>query len=444
MKRRLAALLAACLVLLLLPACGGNKDNNGGSGGSGSDGSGSDGNTTIKFWYSANDADPNDTHYKWMKDTIDQFQAANPNIRVEPTVVANGDQYLNKISTEMAANNAPDIFQTWMSGRLEPFVKADRVYPLNEAINADPAFKGLLNTNNLDTATFDGKIYALPNAMTAEVVFYNKALFDKFKLPVPQTWDELMNVIKTFKDNGIVPFALGNKDPWPGSIPYMGIYDRLNGPKAYEEVVLKQQAKWTDPSFAEAAKKLVELKDAGAFPDNFNGLSYEEAVAMFHSEKAAMFFIGTWIVTEANAKLEDKLGFFNFPDIPGGKGSKEDDFIVNKDEGYAISNASKNKETAIKLLKFVFSKERQSANAEQGQLIPTKNIPYDKSKIPAITNELNDALTKVKNSMLPWDNPLGQNIGKEFNMTTQAILGGADIEDSFKKLQAVSEKAWNK
>lgn len=438
MRKTLTALLAVSMATSLLVACTKTAETGGKAGDSGA-------KTTIKFWYSANDADPKDTHYKWVKDTIDQFQTANPNIKVEPTVVSNGDQYLNKISAEMAANNAPDIFQTWMSGRLEPFVKANRVYPLNEVIDQDAEFKKLLNTNNLDTATFNGKVYALPNAMTAEVVFYNKAIFDKYKLAVPKTWDELMNVIKTLKSNGVVPFALGNKDPWVGSIPFMGIYQRLYGNKGiYEDVMMKQQAKWTDPSFVEAGKKLVELKNAGAFPDNFNGISSLEGNAMFNGEKAAMFFMGTWILTEANAKLGDKLGFFNFPSIPGGKGNMADDFIVNKDEGYAISNASKNKDAAIKLLKFLFSKERQAANAELGQLIPTVNIPYDKSKIPAITNELNETLTKVKNSMLPWDNPLGQNIGKEFNLTTQAILGGANIEESFKKLQTVSEKAWTK
>ena len=449
MKRWLTACVSTVVVLALLTACGGagsggSASGSGSSGGSGgSSGAKPAEQTTIKFWYSANDADPNNPHYKWMKETIAQFEAANPDIKVEQTVVSNGDQYLNKISTEIAANNAPDIFQTWMSGRLEPFVKAGRVYALNDAIENDPEFKETINPNNLDTSTFDGKIYALPNALTAEVVFYNKAIFEKYNLSIPQTWDELLNVVKVLKDNGVVPFALGNKDPWPGSIPYMGIYSRMFGPYAYEDVVLNKQAKWDDPSFAEAARKLLELRDAGAFPDNFNGLSYDEGVAMFNTEKAAMFFIGTWIVSESYAKLGDKLGFFNFPDIPGGKGNKEDDWIINKDEGYAISSASKNKEAAVRLLKFLFSKERQAANAELGQLITTRNIPYDESKIPPITNELNKTFANVKNAMIPWDNPLGQNIGKEFNMTTQAILGGADIEEAFQKLQEASKKAWS-
>jgi ABC-type glycerol-3-phosphate transport system substrate-binding protein len=106
----------------------------------------------VTFWHQANVADPTDPNVVWQQGNFDTFKAKYPNITVERTIVANGDEYLNKISTAMAAGSAPDIFQTWMSGRLEPFVKAGRVIPLDDIINADPELKSVTNPAFFDTA----------------------------------------------------------------------------------------------------------------------------------------------------------------------------------------------------------------------------------------------------------------------------------------------------
>ncbi len=141
---------------------------------------------TVAFWYSANAANPTDPTVVWQQGNYDTFKAKYPGITVDRTVVSNGDEYLNKITTAMAAGTAPDIFQTWLSGRLEPFVTAGRVIPLDDIINGDPVMKDTITPAFLDTGTFNGKVYAIGSTLTAEVIFYNKAIFAKYGLSVPQ------------------------------------------------------------------------------------------------------------------------------------------------------------------------------------------------------------------------------------------------------------------
>jgi ABC-type glycerol-3-phosphate transport system substrate-binding protein len=393
---------------------------------------------TINFWHNDNDADAKDLRAQWMSENLELFKKANPDIEVVETNVANGDQYLTKITTEMAANNAPDIFQTWLSGRLEPFVKAGRIYPLNSEIDKDPNLKNILVPANLKNGTFDGKIYALPNIVTSELLFYNKEIFAKYGLPVPKTWDDFIAVIKKLKANGVIPLAMPNKDPWVGTIPYMYIFDRIAGPNKWEETCVKHTGKFTEPEYATAAKKLLELRDAGAFPENFNSLDYNEGKVLFTSGKAAMYMMGTWELGSLIGTMGDKLDFFSFPVIANGKGSS-DGYILSQDNAYAISNNSQNKAAAVKFLKFMFSKERQAVFAEYGFLITTKDIPYNKSKVPALTVKVIQTLGAVKSGFLPWDNPLGVNVGKELNNSTQLILAGADIKDTFEKLEKLNE-----
>jgi raffinose/stachyose/melibiose transport system substrate-binding protein len=399
---------------------------------------------TVTFWHQANVANPTDPNVVWQQGNFDSFKAKYPGITVERTIVSGGDEYLNKITTSMAAGNAPDIFQTWLSGRLEPFVTAGRVIPLDDVINGDPALKDVITPAFLDTGTFNGKVYALATTLTAEVIFYNKAIFAKYGLSVPATFDDLMTVITTLKKNGIVPFAMGNKDPWVGCIPFMAIFDRVAGLQLYKDICLSHISKWNDPAFIESSKYLLKMRDAGAYPENFNSLDYNEAVQMFKDGKAAMWFNGTWEMANLLQGVPDKdLGFFNFPNISGGKGTSKS-FLLNKDEGYAISSSAKNRDGAVLYLKQLFSKERQKVRAEQGTLVATRNLGYDETKLPRITVELTKAMAGAAYGVIPWDNPLGVNMGKEINLSTQAVLAGQDPADVFAKLQAVSMNEWGK
>jgi raffinose/stachyose/melibiose transport system substrate-binding protein len=71
---------------------------------------------TITFWYTADESNPNDFSRVWHKKNIELFEQQYPNVKIEATVVADGNDYLTKISTEMAAGNAPDVFRTWLTG----------------------------------------------------------------------------------------------------------------------------------------------------------------------------------------------------------------------------------------------------------------------------------------------------------------------------------------
>ena len=41
-------------------------------------------------------------------------------------------------------------------------------------------------------------------------MYYNKAIFDKYGLEVPTTYDEYVQVCDTLKENGVTPVALAS------------------------------------------------------------------------------------------------------------------------------------------------------------------------------------------------------------------------------------------
>jgi len=395
----------------------------------------------LTFWYSVNEANQNDPEVVWWRDTIRMFQDKYPNVKLQIGNTPDGQQYLTKITTEVAAGNAPDVFQTWLTGRLEPFVKAGRVQPLNSFLDARPDLKKTISPVALSFSTFGNNYYALPMQKSGEVVFYNKKIFADNNLSVPKSYDEFMNACNTLKAKGILPVVMGNLDVWPGAVPYMMLFNRMNGNALYEEVCLNKNAKFDDPAFANTGKKLQEMIQAGVFNSTANATRYDDAGSQFTSGKAAMIFDGLWVLSNFLDKLGNDLGFFNFPMVAGGKGSAND-YVVNYDAGFAISSASKNVPAAQAFLEFLFSTERQVNLAERGKLVGSINLPIDQSKLPPIMADISTAIDNASYGFNAWDNPLGPNIGTEFNLAVQRLFAMEDPVKVFQDLNKLVKIEW--
>ena len=59
--------------------------------------------------------------------------------------------------------------------------------------------------------------------------------------------------------------------------------------------------------------------------------------------------------------------------------------------------------------------------------------------LPPINEELEKASKSAKGSMYFWDMPLGVNMGKELNNTTQTLYMGTDPKQAFGGLQQSAE-----
>ncbi len=466
MKKKIAALLTCAMVLAGVAGCGNstdgaqsdtaagskteegqktetdnNESSDSGEGASQNEASGGDGlSGTLVFWSGGDLSNEADLTTKWIKETVDMFAEMHPNLTVEQTYVPGGD-YLTKITTEIAADNAPDVFQTWLSGRLEPFVTAGQVMPVEHMLETYPETAALMNDKGLNLSTFDGKKYAIPLVASGEMFFYNKKIFEENSITVPETYDELLAIVDTLKEKGITPCNLGISDPWPGTIPYMMIFNRLNGNDLYESVVLNKEADFANEGFVNAGKQLQDLVNLGMFNETIAAISQEEAQQKFMAGDSAMIIDGSWAAPNYIAALSDDVGIFNFPEIEGGKGSS-DDWLMNFDNAYAISSKTGNVEAAEALLAFMFSEERQAAYAETGAIIACKNVNYDKSKVPALTRDISEAFERAAYSIIPWDNPLGTDVGAELNNTTRMVITGGDPKEAFESLQDYALDAW--
>ncbi len=73
-------------------------------------------------------------------------------------------------------------------------IKKGYCYPLN-ASEKITDFYEKMSPNFQKALSHDGKIYAIPFGIFSEFMFYDKEAFEKVGLAVPQTWDDLVQII---------------------------------------------------------------------------------------------------------------------------------------------------------------------------------------------------------------------------------------------------------
>jgi raffinose/stachyose/melibiose transport system substrate-binding protein len=400
------------------------------------------GGTLIYWGNDGGGANPNDPANVWWRETIQIFREKTPKVNLEvSSTPGTANEYLVKLTTELAAGRSPDVLMTWLTGRLQPFVEAGRVRPLNYFLDARPDLKKTISPLALSYATFGDSYYAIPSLKSCEIIYYNKRIFNDNDLSVPKTYDEFMTLCTALKNKGIQPVVTGNADVWPGAMPYMMLFNRMQGNTLYQEVVVDHKAKFDDPAFIETARKLQDMVRTGVFNSNINALKYDEAQSEFISGRAAMIFDGEWAVTGFLDRMNDDFGIFQFPNVPGGKGSVND-WLLNYNEGFAISTVTKNLPAAEAFLEHLFSIERQTDYAQRGRLVASINLPVDYSKLPPIISELNSGMDSAVNAYNAWDNPLGASMGWEFNLAVQRCLALEDPITVFQELNRTARQEW--
>lgn len=207
-----------------------------------------DGRIEITFWHMSpvgSDA------YPGTRRIIRAFNESQDKYFVRGTGLNFWD-YWDRIGVAIAANNAPDIgFHTLDNVILR--AQNDALYNLSALIEADldagrPTIEiEAFLENQLEFATYEGHLYALPFTATTRVLYYNLDAFAEVGLTeddVPTTWSELYDVAKQLdKVSGSTIERIGF-DPTYGQGTYHG-YLWQNGLDFFDEdleVTLDTQA----------------------------------------------------------------------------------------------------------------------------------------------------------------------------------------------------------
>lgn len=243
---------------------------------------------TLKFWDIWPEGQP---MAPLVQDYIAQYEEEHPNIHIEEIATQEVDYQTTKLRVAAADSSQGDVFFCWGGGYAKTYVDAGVVLPLDEYYEKYGVNDELLQ-GATTYCTYNDQTYGLPLKQWAGVLFCNKRIFDENNLEIPTTYDEMIECIKVFRENGVTPMVLGAKDGWHIGMIQNMLAVRTAGAD-YMNSALAGDATLDTPEIVESARLLAEMNEAGAFPEGTLGISSDEAEELFYSGMVPMFFAGS-------------------------------------------------------------------------------------------------------------------------------------------------------
>jgi raffinose/stachyose/melibiose transport system substrate-binding protein len=387
-------------------------------GGCGDDGKSGSGRT-IRWWHIAN----SDPMLSQWADMARRFQAAHPGIKFEITPIEN-EAFKTKLTTNIQAGDPPDIFHTWGGGVLFQQAEAGMV----KDITADVAgWRDTLIPTALDAYTTDGKTYG--SAVDTGMVgfWYNKELFGRAGVSAPPaTWAEFLDAVRKLKAANVTPIALAGKEKWPGHYYWAYLAMRVAGIDALRQAAVDKS--FAAPEFVAAGARLAELVAQQPFQTGFLAAGYSTAdgqAATMGNGKAAMELMGQWapVVQRDNSAgkkgLGDRLGFFPFPAVDGGKGKITDAF--GGGGGFAVGKDAPPE--AVEFLKFIAQPDNARLEAKTAGVLPVVKAAEDAVTDPNL-KLVADTLSRATGFQLYLDQAYAPAVGQQLNDSVAELLAG--------------------
>ena len=306
-----------------------------------------DNRKAIKFasWGSKSEVDI-------LKPILKDFENSNPDIRVDFMHIP--QNYFQKIHLLFASNSAPDV--VFINNLYLPvYANAGVLESVEEWADLSQYDKNVISSLSWKAVT-----YAVPRDVSNLVVFYNKDLFDKFKIKYPSkdwSYDDFLKICQKFKKEGI--FGVSFEETPLFFLPYI-MSEGGDIATVFGKVLIYEKNSQKGLNYYADLRKKYHVA-----PRAEESASATMA-QLFLQQKIAMHLTGRWLVPKYREEAKFDWDIAPFP--KGSEGS-----IVSLDaSGWAVSKNSKHKEEAHKLINYLASKESIEKITQCGLIVPAR------------------------------------------------------------------------
>jgi multiple sugar transport system substrate-binding protein len=336
---------------------------------------------------------------KVFQAVADAFNKSHPGATVNIVHIPNQGDHMTKLSTAMTAGNPPDVFlinyrrygQFAAKGVIEPAgpllaksatLKEDLYYP--EALNA---FK------------YKGVLQCIPQNVSNLVVYYNKDLFTKYKVPFPKadwTWNDFLGAATAITQD---TNADGKKETYGVSVEPQIIrlapFVWSNGGDIVDNPDKPTMFTLTSGPARDAVQFFTDLQLAYKVVPTEAEAKAEDGESMFMNGKLGMI-----LQSRAATPSFREITSFQW-DVAPLPMQKQKASILHSD-AYCIAAASKNKDLAWSFVEYAQGVEGQEVAAKLGRTVPSlKSVAsspafLDPSLSPASSQVFLDAVPTLK------------------------------------------------
>lgn len=297
-----------------------------------------------------------------LKPILENFEKENPDIKVDFMHIP--QNYFQKIHLLYASNTAPDVI--FINNQYLPIYANAAVLEDLSKYFSQEEFNNYYPIS-LGAMSWKAGIYALPRDVSNLVIFYNKDLFDKYKIPYPHSgwnYEEFLDSAKRLTHLPEV-FGISFEEDALFFLPYLTLYggwtmeDTLN---FFNSDVLKKD------NNAKGLSSYADLRYKYHIAPRKEESASATMAQMFLQGRIGMHLSGRWLVPKYRQEAKFDWDVVEFPKLD--ENSKS---VVPLDaSGWAISKSSKHKPEAVKLVKYLSSNSSIEKFAQSGLIVPAR------------------------------------------------------------------------
>ena len=330
---RVLAVMLALTLSLALAGCSGSDHGGGGAGGE---------QQTIRFaWWG------DSTRLATTRKVLKAFEQQNPGITVEVETTGDTDAYFDKLATEMAANDAPDLMTL---GGAYPREYSDRGALLDLSKVSAQLDLSKFPDSTLAASKFDGIGYGVPTGGNAIGLLINPKVFAAAGVDLPDTstwtWEDFVKIAGQVSANS----PKGTYGFEPRVNDTLGVYAQQRGTPIYDTQGKLAVAPQTVADYWRMEQELIKNKGmpSAAAVQELANVTPEQT--LMGQGKAAMT-IGYSNLLGSYAEASGAA--LKLVTVPGARQYRYAGPTVLPSQYYAISARSEHTEAAAKLLSFL-------------------------------------------------------------------------------------------
>lgn len=285
---------------------------------------------------------------KELANLVDGFNRSQDQIEVTTEYIPDED-FKKRLALSMADDTMPELalvdssdFQYFND--MEPFVDlTDEIEGIEQYL---PEVK--------EACSVDGRMLGLPYGMNCSVLYYNKTIFDKYHVQVPNTWKELYNTAIVLSADGHYGFAMPALRSEASVYSFLPLLWAMGG----------DLDSLDSPESGQAFHLLRALTQSGAMCSQTINLTESDLLQQFVEGHIAMM-VNSTIMIDSVRDVDPylKFGVTSLPATADGT-----EVSVLGGEIFGVSKGP-HQEAAIQFLKYVSNKERMGEYMERSSFM---------------------------------------------------------------------------
>ena len=289
-----------------------------------------------------------------LNSVIKEFEKENPEIKIK--FLHFPQNYFQKIHILFASDLAPDVIFL-NNQNIQLYIQAD----LLENLETDfPNSDKIFYRTALDCFRKNNKLYAIPRDISNLVIYYNKDIFEKLGIKIPEKINNLHELkILAEKLTTDENFGINFEE----DSLFWSYYLAANGGGIISDD--KKSIIINSKQSIKALNLYSDFVNKYHISPSKSQIGSMTTAQMFINGKLAMYLGGRWMVPKFRETIKFDWDVIEFP-------SNEENKLYIDASGWAVSKKSKNKAYAIKFIQYLSSKQNIDKFTEIGLIIPAR------------------------------------------------------------------------